>query len=65
MQFELLNDLQLKQTTGRDMAERTRRDTMELLLGASAILLFAVALAVWPRLGYFISDVVDAVRDLI
>jgi hypothetical protein len=51
--------------TSSDWAERRRRETIELLLGASAILLFGIALVVWPKLGYFIGDVMDAVRDLI
>ena len=54
----------MKQTHS-DWADQRRRDTIELLLGAGAILLFAIALTVWPKLGDFIGDVVAAVRDLI
>jgi hypothetical protein len=50
----------LKQTDGI-----RQRDTIELLLGASAILLFGVALVMWPRFGYFIGDIADWGLNLI
>lgn len=50
--------------TSADRTERKRRDTTELLLGAGAVLLFAIALVMWPKLGYFIHDVMISVRDL-
>jgi hypothetical protein len=40
-------------------------DTKELLLGSAAILLFGVALVVWPSLGYHVHDAVRFPIDLI
>ena len=50
--------------TSKDFAQRKHRDTIELLVGATGIVLFGIALVVWPRLGYFIADAVGLVRDL-
>jgi phosphotransferase system glucose/maltose/N-acetylglucosamine-specific IIC component len=41
------------------------REPVELLLGFSAIIFFAIALVVWPKLGYFIGDLLDAVRGFV
>jgi hypothetical protein len=46
-------------------AERGRHDTIELLLGASAILLFGIALVASPKLGFFIGDVMDWAMSVI
>jgi hypothetical protein len=50
--------------TNTDRVDRKRRETTQLLLGAGGILLFGIALVAWPRLGNFIGDAVDCVRDL-
>jgi phosphotransferase system glucose/maltose/N-acetylglucosamine-specific IIC component len=44
---------------------RMSSESVEILLGFSAIILFAIALVVWPKLGYFIGDVVDAFRGFV
>jgi hypothetical protein len=44
---------------------RMSRESVELLLGLGAITLFAIALVVWPKLGDFIGDVLDAVRGFV
>jgi hypothetical protein len=41
------------------------RDTKELLIGWTTILLFGVALVAWPPLGFYIHDVVQVPLDLI
>jgi hypothetical protein len=41
------------------------RDTKEQLFGWASILLFGVALVVWPPLGFYIHDAVQVPLDLI
>jgi hypothetical protein len=40
-------------------------DTTELLVGAAMLLIFGVALVVWPPLGVYIHDAVQAPLDLV
>jgi hypothetical protein len=42
-----------------DITERHRRETIELLVGANLILIFAIALVTWPNFADFIGDVAD------
>jgi hypothetical protein len=41
------------------------RDTKELLIGSTTILLFGGALVVWPPLGFYIHEAVCVPLDLI
>jgi hypothetical protein len=41
------------------------RDTKELLVGAAMLFIFGVGLVVWPPLGVYIHDAVQAPLDLV
>jgi hypothetical protein len=41
------------------------RDTKELLVGTAILFIFGVALVVWPPLGVYIHDAVQAPLDLV
>ena len=45
--------------------KQRHRETFELLFGASAIILFGLALVIWPSFGYFIGDVGDALLEAV
>jgi hypothetical protein len=58
-------ELALDRDRNRSYTARMHRDTKELLIGTAMLFLFGVALVVWPPLGVYIHDAVQAPLDLI
>ena len=42
-----------------------QRDTLELWVGFTALLAFAIALVIWPRFGSLIGDLVYPIEDYV
>jgi hypothetical protein len=45
--------------------ERMHRDAKEVLVGLASLLVFGVALVVWPPLGVYIHDAIQPLLDKI
>jgi hypothetical protein len=61
----LTEELALDQNRKRSYIERMRRDVKEVLVGLATLLVFGVALVVWPPLGVYIHGAVQVPLGLI
>jgi hypothetical protein len=58
-------ELALDRDRSRSYTARMHRDAKEVLVGLVSLLVFGVALVVWPPLGVHINDAVQIPLDLI
>ena len=58
-------ELALDRDRSRSYTARMHRDAKEVLVGLVSLLVFGVALVVWPPLGVHIHDTVEIPLDLI
>jgi hypothetical protein len=62
---KLTKELAMDRDRNRSYTTRMHRDAKEALVGLTTLLVFGIALVVWPSLGAYIHDAVQIPRDLI
>jgi hypothetical protein len=62
---KLTKELALDRDRNRSYTERMHRDAKEMLVGLASLLVFGIALVVWPPFGVYIHDAIQALPDLI
>ena len=58
-------DLALDRERNRSYSERMHRDAKQALVGLASLLVFGIALVVWPALGIYVHDAIQTPLDLI
>jgi hypothetical protein len=61
----LIKELALDRDRNWSYTTRMHRDAKEALVGLAMLLVFSIALVVWPPLGVYIHDAVQTPLDLI